>query len=315
MLLRYLGRRLLMTIITLALVALAVFILIRSVPGDPIEMLYGSDVDPVRSAQLRETLGLNEPWPLQFWAWAKQLLAGDLGESIRTREAVLPLILDRFGVSAIIILGSVVLATLAAVPAGMVAAWRQDSKIDLAIVATATTLLSLPSFWLGLMMLLLFGIQLGWLPVVGYTPFSENFGAALAYMVMPVATLALIETGVLTRMVRANTIEALRMDFTTHARAKGLSEAVVLRRHVFPNAFAPTMTLIGLLIGQLLGGIAVVETVFSVPGIGRLLVDAIFNRDYPVIQGCLLFIAFCFVIINLIVDLLYPVFDPRVSTG
>lgn len=315
MLLRYLIRRSLMTLTTLALVALAVFLLIRSVPGDPIEILYGSDVDVAQSAQLRQTLGLDDPWPLQFWAWAKQVVAGNFGESIRTGEPVLPLILDRFSASAVIILASVALASLAAVPAGMIAAWRQDSKIDFAIVAGATVLLSLPSFWLGLMLLLLFGIYLDWLPVVGYTPFGEDFGAAFAYMIMPVATLALIEIGVLTRMVRANTIEALRMDYTTHARAKGLSEAVVLRRHVFPNAFAPTMTLIGLIIGQLLGGIAVVETVFNIPGIGRLLVDAIFNRDYPVIQGCLLFIAFCFVIINLIVDLLYPLFDPRVSTS
>jgi peptide/nickel transport system permease protein len=195
----------------------------------------------------------------------------------------------------------------------MIAAWRQNSALDVALVAVSTLLLSVPTFWLGLLLLLFFGLKLGWLPVVGYVSFSDDPWRALLYLVMPVATLFLHEIGVLMRMARASALEVLRLDYITHARAKGLSESAVLWRHAFKNAFAPTWTLIGLMLGNLLGGIAVVETVFTIPGLGRLLVDSIFARDYPVIQGCMLFIAVVYVLVNLVVDLLYPMFDPRVT--
>jgi peptide/nickel transport system permease protein len=180
-------------------------------------------------------------------------------------------------------------------------------------VGLSTLLLSIPTFWLGLLLLMFFGLKLGWLPVVGYVSFADDPWGALLYMVMPVLTLFLHEIGVLIRMARASTLEVLRLDYITHARAKGLPEHVVLWRHAFRNAFGPTWTLIGLVLGNLLGGIAIVETVFTIPGLGRLLVDSIFGRDYPVIQGCLLFVAFVYILVNLVVDLLYPVFDPRVT--
>ena len=189
----------------------------------------------------------------------------------------------------------------------------EDSALDLGFIAVATLLLSIPTFWLGLLLLLLFGLELGWLPVIGYVSLAEDFQAGLLYLTLPVLTLFLHETGVIIRMARASMLEVQRLDYITHARAKGLSEPVVLWRHGFRNAFAPTWTLIGLILGNLLGGIAVVETVFTIPGLGRLLVDGIFARDYPVIQGCLLFIAGAYVLVNLIVDLCYPVFDPRVT--
>ena len=264
-------------------------------------------------AEVRRLLGLDQPIPLQFAYWLGNVMVGDLGRSITNDLPVLPLILDRFRVSASIVLVAVVLATMVAVPAGMIAAWKQNSLGDLMIVAGATMLLSIPSFWLGLLMLLLFGVKLGWLPVVGYVSFGEDFWRALAYVVLPIATLTLIEIGVITRMARASTIEVLRLEYITHARAKGVPEGRVLWRHALPNAFAPTWTLIGLVLGNLLGGIAVVETVFTLPGLGRLLVDGIFARDYPVVQGCLLFTAIMYVLVNLLVDLLYPVFDPRVA--
>jgi peptide/nickel transport system permease protein len=226
---------------------------------------------------------------------------------------VLPLILERLQVSASIVLIAVLVAALIAVPAGLIAAWKQNKPLDVAIVGGATLLLSVPSFWLGLLLLLAFGMKLGWLPVVGYVPLTEDFGQGLLYIVLPIATLALIETGVLTRMSRASAIEVLRLEYVTHARAKGASESRVLLRHVLPNAFAPTLTLIGLVLGHLLGGIEVLETVFTLPGLGRLLVDAIFARDYPVVQGVLLFTALVYVVINLLVDLCYPLFDPRVA--
>lgn len=311
--LRYVGRRLAMTVPTLLLVSAAVFALVRLIPGDPVQLMLGDTADAEQVTAMRRALGLEEPLPIQFAYWLLKVGVGDLGKSIANGLPVLPLMLERFQVSATIVLAAVVLASLVAVPAGLIAAWRQNRPIDLVIVAGATLLLSIPSFWLGLLLLLLFGLKLGWLPVVGYVPFSENFGQALLYVVLPIATLTMIEIGVLTRMSRAAAIEVLRLEYVTHARAKGLPEWRVLARHVLPNAFAPTWTLIGLVLGHLLGGIAVLETVFTLPGLGRLLVDSIFARDYPVVQGCLLFTALIYVLVNLVVDLCYPLFDPRVS--
>jgi peptide/nickel transport system permease protein len=306
-------RRLLLTIPTLLLVALAVFVLVRLIPGDPVLVMLGDQATEDQLRDAREALGLDRNILVQFALWLGRVLQGDLGAAITNGERVLPLILDRFQVSAVIVLVAVGFATAIAVPAGLIAAWKQDSAADVAIVAGATLLLSIPSFWLGLLLLLLFGLKLGWLPVVGFVPFSENFSQAALYLVLPIVTLVLIETGVITRMSRAAAIEVLRLEYVAHARAKGLAELRVLARHVLPNAFAPTWTLIGLVLGNLLGGIAVLETVFTLPGLGRLLVDAIFARDYPVVQGCLLFTALIYVLVNLVVDLAYPIFDPRVT--
>lgn len=311
--LTYLARKLGTTALTLLLVACTVFVLIRLVPGDAASLMLGESATDRQLEILRQRWGLDQPLPVQFVYWAKGVLAGDLGESTRTGQAVLPLIMERFSVSATIVLIAMLLATVIAVPAGIVAAWKQNSASDLIIVSLATLFLSIPSFWLGLMLLVIFGLQLAWLPVLGYVGFDENVFRAASFLVLPVVTLALIETGVLIRMARASAIEVLRLEYVTHARAKGIPEWRILLRHVFPNAFAPTLTLIGLLLGNLLGGIAVLETVFTLPGLGKLLVESVYARDYPVIQGCLLLTASVFVLVNLIVDLLYPIFDPRVS--
>lgn len=311
--LRFILGRIAMAVPTLILVAVSVFVLIRLIPGDPALLLLGDMADEASLAALRRSLGLDQPLPVQFFIWIANVVQGDLGRSISTGQDVFTLILDRFTVSATIVLIAVLIASLIAVPAGMIAAWRQNSVGDFAIVGGATLLLSIPSFWLGLLLLLLFGLKLGWLPVIGYVSVTQDFGRGILYLVMPVATLVLVEAGVIARMARASTLEVLRLDYITHARAKGLSEGTVMWRHAFLNAFAPTWTLIGLIMGSLLGGIAVVETVFTIPGLGRLLVDGIYARDYPVIQGCLLFIAVLYVVINLIVDLCYPLFDPTVT--
>ncbi|CAO3356514.1 ABC transporter permease [Azospirillum melinis] len=311
--LHFVFKRIAMAVPTLLIMAVTVFVLIRLIPGDPAALMLGDLATPASLADLHERLGLDQSLPVQFGIWFGNMLHGDLGISITSSQPVLPLVLDRFWISARVVLIAVLLASLFAVPAGMIAAWRQNTGTDLFLVGTATLLYSIPTFWLGLLLLLFLGLQLNWLPVVGYVSFSEDPGAALLYIVMPVMTLFLHEMGVLIRMSRASTLEVLRLDYITHARAKGLSESAVLWRHAFKNAFGPTWTLIGLVLGNLLGGIAVVETVFTIPGLGRLLVDAIFARDYPVIQGCLLFVAFVYVAVNLVVDLLYPLFDPRVT--
>ncbi|WP_342363446.1 ABC transporter permease [Terrarubrum flagellatum] len=313
--LSYVAKRLIWTLPTLLLVGFVVFVIVRLIPGDPAQIILGDSASPEQVAALRAQYGLDRPIFVQFAFWLGRAAQGDLGRSITDGQAVLPLLIERFQVSAMIVFIAVGFAVLIAVPAGLIAAWKQNSGFDIAIVAGATLLLSIPSFWLGLILLLVFGLKLGWVPVIGYTPFSQSPTQALLYIALPVVTLTLIETGVLTRMARASAIEVLRLEYVMHARAKGLSERRVLLRHVLPNAFAPTWTVIGLVLGNLLGGIAVLETVFTLPGLGRLLVDAIFARDYPVVQGCLLFTALIYVLVNLVVDLCYPLFDPRVSAS
>ncbi|AQZ52345.1 MAG: ABC transporter permease [Martelella sp.] len=311
--LRFFLHRVAMAIPTVIIVSITVFGLIRLIPGNPAELLLGDMADDRQIAQLETELGLDKSLPRQFLIWSENALSGDLGRSIINDEPVLPLVAARFVISGEIVLIAVVLAAILAVPAGIIAAWRQNSVTDLALVGTATLLLSIPTFWLGLLLLLLFGLELGWLPVLGYVSLRDNLTEGLIYIILPVATLVMHEMGVLLRMSRASTLEVLRLDYITHARAKGLSEMAVLWRHAFKNAFGPTWTMIGLILGNLLGGIAVIETVFSIPGLGRLMVDSIFQRDYPVIQGCLLFVALSYVVVNLIIDLFYPLFDPRVT--
>jgi peptide/nickel transport system permease protein len=264
---------------------------------------------------MHQELGLDRPLPEQYLKWLGHAAHGDMGESIVTHEPVRTMIADRFQLSATIALISVGLATVIAIVIGMVAAWKRDSTLDLAIVSGASIVLAVPSFWLGMVLLLVFGLHFGWLPVVGYVPFSDDAWQWALFLVLPVVTLTTVESGVLTRMMRSSTLDVLKLDYVTHARAKGLSDRRVLMHHVFPNAFAPTLTLVGLALGQLLGGIAVIETVFTLPGLGRLMVDSILSRDYPVVQGCLLFTALSYVVINLIVDLCYPLFDPRVTAA
>ncbi len=309
---QYAIRRLLMTIPTLLLVSVIVFLLIRLIPGDPAAIMLNDLDSDIALEDMRRELGLDKPIPIQFMIWLGNMLSGDLGVSINTGEPVLQAIASRFEVTATVTGLAILAAVLFAVPAGIVAAWRQNSLTDYSIVFVSILFLSLPSFWLGLMMIYLFAITLGWLPSIGYVSVIEDLTGGIVYLIMPVATLALVEMAMIARMLRSQTLEVLRLEYITHARAKGLSEGVVLARHVFKNAFGPALTVIGLILGGLLGGASVTETVFSLPGVGRLLVDAIYARDYPVLQGCLLFIAFIYVMVNLVVDLLYMVFDPRV---
>ncbi|GAA6178098.1 ABC transporter permease [Sulfitobacter pacificus] len=311
--LRYTTFRILAAIPTLFLVTILVFFFIRLVPGDPAAVLVGDIQNIGRLEEVRRELGLDRSIPEQFFAWIGKIFQGDFGVSIMNQAPVLDTILDRFAVTAQVILIAVLFTTLIAVPAGMIAAWRQNRLTDNIIVVSTIAAMSVPSFWIGLTLILIFGIELGWLPAVGYVSLFEDFSRGAVYLIMPVAALVLGEVGGVLRMARASTIEIMRRDYITHARAKGLSEAAVLSQHAFPNAFAPTLTILGMIIGSLLGGAAVIETVFTLPGLGRLTIDAISSRDYPMVQGILLVVAVIYVLVNLITDLLYPLFDPRVK--
>jgi peptide/nickel transport system permease protein len=311
--LRYIAKRVLFAIPTLFLVAIGVFLLVRLIPGDPALVMLGEGADPAAIAAIHAKLGLDQPLPVQFVAWLGRVFHGDLGNSIISDEPVGALILSRFQLTASIVIVAVAFATCIAISAGLAAAWKRHRRLDSTISTIASLMLSIPTFWMGLVLLLIFGVWLKWLPVVGYVSVAEGGLSALAFLVLPIVTLTIAESGGLIRMMRASTIDVLSLDYITHARAKGLSERAVLLRHAFPNAFAPTLTLVGLSLGHLLGGAAVTETVFTLPGLGRLMVNAVLARDYPVIQGCLLFTATVYVVVNLVIELLYPLFDPRVT--
>lgn len=309
---RYTLRRLAMTIPTLVVASLLVFVLLRVVPGDPALLIVGDMQNLDALAQVRREYGFDKPVWQQYLAWVADVLRLDFGTSLSNGQPVLHLLGSRFSVTALLVFLSVSLAGVLAVIAGLIAAWRRNTWLDHTVVTLAIVALSAPSFWVALLLILVFGVKLQWLPTVGFVSPLQQPLEALRFLAMPVAALSLVVIGQVARMMRATAIEVLEQDYVVHARAKGLSESAVLWRHVFPNAFAPALTVFGMLLGTLLGGAAIIETVFTLPGLGRLLVDSIYARDYPVVQGIALAVGFVYVLINLIVDLLYPVFDPRV---
>lgn len=302
-----------MAIPTFLIVAVVVFTLIRLVPGDPAAVMVGDIEDPTVIEDVRRHLGLDRSLPAQFGVWIENVFRGDLGTSIMTGEPVMQAMLKRFAVTAQIVFLSILFAMLIAIPAGMMAAARQNSRGDVATMFFVIVGVSIPSFWVGILLILAFGVKLQWLPAIGYVSITEGFATGMSYLVLPVVALLLGEMAALTRMMRSSVIEVLQLEYIMHARAKGLRESTVLWRHAFPNAFAPVLTLLGLMLGSLLGGAVVIETVFTLPGLGRFLVEGIYARDYPVVQGVLLLVATIYVVTNLIVDLLYPLFDPRVK--
>lgn len=311
--LRYIIKRILMSIPTVVIVTLLVFGMIRAIPGDPASLMLGDINDPALLRQMRHMFGLDQSIPAQFVIWVRHLLVGDFGTSIVRHQPVLELIRDTFPVTAQIVLAATFIACLIAIPAGLFAAWAQNRRGDLTVVMGSILLVSIPGFWVGILLIWLFGVKLHLLPTFGFEPFSQVGWSSLKYLVLPVISVSLGEIAVVTRMMRASSIEVLRLEYIAHARAKGLTEQRVLLRHTLPNAFGPTLTVIGLVLGHLLAGGAVIETVFTLPGMGRLLVESIYSRDYAVVQGCLLVIALLYVLINLVVDLLYPIFDPRLK--
>lgn len=308
----YVLRRLMLLLPTLLIVSIVVFSLIHLIPGDPALLIVGDAQNTALLNETRARLGLDQPLLVQFGHWLGNVATLDFGASVITGEPVFDLVLSRFGTTAYIVIIATLLSALVAIPGGIYAAWRQDRAADTAIVTIAILALSIPSFWSAILLILLFGVELGWLPTVGFVSPHEDLATSLLYIILPVIALSLVQLGTVLRMSRATAIDVLRLEYVTYARSKGLGDAAVLARHVFPNAFAPVLTVLGFILGTLLAGAAVIETVFTLPGLGRLLVEGILSRDYPVVQGAVFFIAIVYVLVNLAVDLAYPLLDPRV---
>ena len=306
-------RRVPSLLLTLFLISLVTFVVVQVIPGDPAQLILGTEAPPEALAGLRAQLGLDRPLPLQYLSWLSGVLRGDLGVSLRHGRPVTALIAERLPVTLSLATLSLTLAVLLAVPLGVLAAVRQHSALDYGVLVFAQAGLALPSFWIGILLILLFALSWRWLPSGGYVPWGENPLGALRSLAMPVLALGLPVAGVLARLVRASMLEELARDHIRTARAKGLSEPQVIVRHVLRNALIPTVTLLGLQLGFLLGGSIVVEQVFALPGLGRLVLFAINNRDLPLIQGLVLFIAVLVVGINFLVDMAYTWLDPRIS--
>jgi len=286
--------------------------MIRLIPGDTVQLLLGTETSQEQIDTLRRVFGLDRPLYEQFMDWFRRLVRGDFGTSLRTSRPVLPDIIARFGVTVQLTVASMVVALLVAVPLGVAAAVNRGRIADAISRVTALVGLSIPNFWLGTILILFVSLVLGWLPPIGFISLLENPWLGAQTLLLPSIALGTALAAFVMRMVRSTLLEVLRQDYIRTARAKGLREHTVLYTHALKNAFIPVLTVIGVQIGHLLGGAVIIEEVFSLPGIGRFLLNGIYQRDYPVIQGGVLFVAMVFSIINLMVDMLYAWFDPRI---
>lgn len=308
----YLIRRFLSVIPLLLIVSLMSFAVIWIIPGDPTAAFLDASATPEQIARLRRQLGLDLPPLAQMAEWYGKVLTGNLGQSILLRMPVLDAILGRLPLTLTLAALALLLAVVLGVAAGVFAATRRGTWADQTVMTIALLGLSVPDFWLALLLIVVFAVQLGWLPTGSFVPFSENPLGWAASMVLPTVTLAVVQIGFIARMTRSAMLDVLNQDFMRTADAKGLSGFYIVARHGLPNAMMPILTVTGIIAGALLGSAVVVEQVFALPGVGRLIVGAILSRDYPLIQGGLLFLTLIYLIINLVVDLLYAAIDPRV---
>jgi len=311
--LKYFIKRIIYFVPTLLVVAFIVFFLIHLIPGDPALVMLGADANKEAVASLREALGLDKPLPVQFVTWLGNVVRGNFGVSIHSRLPVVQSIKERFPVTLTLTTLALLFSLIFSIPSGILAALYRNTKKDYFFMFATTLGVSVPGFWMGLVALMFFSLKLGWLPASGFVSIWENFWGGLRYMLLPSLTLGVAMAAVVARMTRSSMLEVLNLEYITHARAKGLTEWKVIVKHAFKNAFAPTLTTIGLQYGVLLGGSVVTETVFNLPGLGKYIVVSISMRDYPVVQGCILYIAIVYLVINLAVDLLYVYFDPRIE--
>ena len=310
--LSYVVRRLIATIPVMGVVAIFVFSLLYFAPGDPAAIIAGDLATPQDIARIHHQLGLDEPFLVRFWHWAWGVLRGDLGISIFTNLPVWQLIQQRLEPTVALTITTLIVSVGLAIPIGVLAAWRAGTWIDRAVMGFAVLGFSVPSFVLAYVLILIFSVEFDWLPVQGYTSIAAGFWPFLRHLILPSTALGLIYAALIARITRASMLEVLSQDYIRTAHAKGLSSRNVLIGHALKNAAVPIVTIIGIGVALLIGGVIVTETVFAIPGIGRLTVDAILRRDYPIIQGVILLFSAAYVIVNLLVDLSYTVLDPRV---
>ena len=308
---RFLLRRLAQIVPTLFFVSVLIFGLQQLLPGDPAIAMAGEDRDPETIRFLREKFHLDEPLPMRYWHWLSGVVRGDLGESIRIQKPVTELILEKAPVTLQLATMAMLIALLIGVTAGVVSAVKKDTWLDYAANVFALWGLSTPNFWLGILLILLFAVNLGWLPASGYVSPFEDLKGNLAAMIMPAFVLGNAFAAVLMRHTRSAMLQVLSSDYVRTARAKGLNERVVILKHALRNALVPVITLGALSFGELLGGTVLTETIFSIPGFGKLIVDAVFNRDYSVVQGVVLLTATVYIALNLLADIAYFLVNPR----
>jgi peptide/nickel transport system permease protein len=309
---KFIARRLLATLPVLVIVAVLVFLLLRLTPGDPAAILAGDAASPDQIAHIRVSLGLDRPIIAQFGIWVSHLLHGDLGESFYFKIKVTDLIAQRLEPTLALSAFTIVIAVLVAVPLGVVAAWRFGGWFDRALMGFSVLGFSVPVFVLAYLLIWLVSLKLGWLPVQGYKRLGDGFWPFLRHLILPSVTLSVIYIALIARVTRASVIEALGEDYIRTARAKGLPESRVLISHALANAAVPIVTVIGIGVALLIGGVVVTESVYAIPGLGRLTVDAVLARDFPTIQGVILFFSCVYVVVNLLVDLSYVFLDPRI---
>ena len=311
----FIARRILLAIPTLLIISLFVFSLQKLLPGDPVLVMAGEERDPAVIEALREKYHLNDPVPMQYIAWLGNALQGDLGISLRTNQPVLSLIAEKLPVTLQLAVMSMTFALLLGIPMGILAAVKKNTAIDYVASVLALSGLSVPNFWLGIMLILLVSVHLGWLPASGYQPFFVDPLLSLKTMLMPSFVLGNALAASMMRHTRSSMIGVLSSDYIRTARAKGLSERSVILSHGFRNAVLPIVTLSALLFGELLAGAVLTEQIFTIPGFGKLIVDAVFTRDYAVVQGVVLCTAFGFITMNLIADVLYVLLNPRMRAS
>ena len=311
----FIVRRLLVALPVLLLVSLISASIMELVPGDPASLIAGQSASDLDIAKVREQLGLNRPFAARLGDWYLALIRGDLGNSILLNRPVTQAIAERVPTSMALAGFALLLTVGIGLPCGVIAAVYANTWIDQAILTFALIGVSVPNFWLGLMLIVLFGVMLDWLPAGGYVPFADDPVAWAKCLILPGISLALLQVGLLARITRATMLEVLQQDYVRTARAKGLPVVLVVGKHALKNVLVPVITVIGISFGLLLSGSVVIETVYSIPGMGRLLANAVFGRDYPLIQGGLLVTAAVLVLLNVVVDVLYAVVDPRVKYG
>ncbi|SEJ01727.1 MULTISPECIES: ABC transporter permease [unclassified Pseudomonas] len=308
-------RRLLSAIPTLILVSLFVFTLQKLLPGDPVQAMAGEERDPAVMEYLREKYRLNDPVPLQYVHWVGNVLQGDFGTSLRTEQPVTTLLASKLPVTIELAVLALVIALLIGIPTGVISAVRKGTAVDYGANVFALSGISIPHFWLGILLIMIFAVKLQWLPASGFVPLGENLGQNLKTLILPAFVLGAGLSGVLMRHTRSAMLEVLRADYVRTARAKGLFPRTVILKHALRNALMPIVTLTTLLFGELLGGAVLTEQVFSIPGFGKMIVDAVFNRDYAVVQGVVLCVAIGFLLLNLLADVLYRLINPRLRTA